>query len=104
MKLEGKKIGFAITGSFCTFDKAFETARSLRELGAELTPIMSFNAAGLSTRFGTASEHREKIELITSHKLIETIGPQNVATLGGDLKMRKAVDFIYENAVIKEAE
>ena len=37
-------------------------------------------------------------------KLIETIGPQNVATLGGDLKMRKAVDFIYENAVIKEAE
>ena len=37
-------------------------------------------------------------------KLIETIGPQNVATLGGDLKMRKAVDFIYENAVIKESE
>ena len=37
-------------------------------------------------------------------KLIETIGPQNVATLGGDLKMKKAVDFIYENAVIKEAE
>ena len=37
-------------------------------------------------------------------KLIETIGPQNVATLGGDLKMRKAVDFIYENAVIKDAE
>ena len=37
-------------------------------------------------------------------KLIETIGPQNVATLGGDLKMRKAVDFIYENAVIKETE
>jgi len=34
-------------------------------------------------------------------KLIETIGPQNVATLGGDLKMRKAVDFVYENAVIK---
>ena len=37
-------------------------------------------------------------------KLVEAIGPQNVATLGGDLKMRKAVDFIYENAVIKEAE
>ena len=37
-------------------------------------------------------------------KLVETIGPQNVATLGGDLKMRKAVDYIYENAVIKEKE
>ena len=34
-------------------------------------------------------------------KLVEAIGPQNVATLGGDIKMRKAVDFIYENAVIK---
>lgn len=34
-------------------------------------------------------------------KLVEAIGPQNVETLGGDIKMRKAVDFIYENAVIK---
>ena len=34
-------------------------------------------------------------------KLVEAIGPQNVATLGGDIKMRKAVDFIYENAIIK---
>ena len=34
-------------------------------------------------------------------KLIEAIGPQNVQTLGGDIKMRKAVDFVYENAVIK---
>ena len=34
-------------------------------------------------------------------KLVEVIGPQNVATLGDDIKMRKAVDFVYENAVIK---
>ena len=34
-------------------------------------------------------------------KLVEAIGPQNVQTLGGDIKMRKAVDFVYENAVIK---
>ncbi len=34
-------------------------------------------------------------------KLVEAIGPQNVATVGGDLKMRKAVDFVYDNAVIK---
>ena len=34
-------------------------------------------------------------------KLVEAIGPQNVETLGGDIKMRKAVDFVYENAVIK---
>ena len=34
-------------------------------------------------------------------KLVEAIGPQNVETLGGDIKMRKAVDFIYDNAVFK---
>ena len=34
-------------------------------------------------------------------KLVEAIGPQNVQTLGGDIKMRKAVDFVYDNAVIK---
>ncbi len=73
MKLEGKKIGFAMTGSFCTFDRAFETARQLVKAGADVTPIMSFTAAGLSTRFGTASDNREKIERITGHRLIETI-------------------------------
>ena len=34
-------------------------------------------------------------------KLVEAIGPRNVETLGGDIKMRKAVDFVYDNAVIK---
>jgi trigger factor len=34
-------------------------------------------------------------------KLVEAIGPQNVDALSGDIKMRKAVDFVYENAVIK---
>ena len=34
-------------------------------------------------------------------KLVEASGPQNVETLGGDIKMRKAVDFVYDNAVIK---
>jgi trigger factor len=34
-------------------------------------------------------------------KLVEAIGPQNIETVSGDLKMRKAIDFVYENAVIK---
>ena len=34
-------------------------------------------------------------------KLIEAIGPQNIETVGGDIKMQKAVDFVYDNAVIK---
>lgn len=73
MSLEGKRIGFVMTGSFCTFEKAFRAARELAALGAELTPIMSFNAAGVSSRFGTAEENVRRIEEITGRKVIRTI-------------------------------
>ena len=55
----------------------------------------------------TDEEVREYLEEMAKQynmevdKLVEAIGPQNVETLGGDIKMRKAVDFVYENAVIK---
>ena len=37
-------------------------------------------------------------------KLLSMIGPQNVSMIGGDIKVRKAIDFMYENAVKKPAE
>ncbi|MCD7785604.1 MAG: dipicolinate synthase subunit B [Oscillospiraceae bacterium] len=67
------RIGFAVTGSFCTFRSAFEVAEVLVKAGYELTPIMSFNAYNLSTRFGTAEENRARIENITGHEIIHTI-------------------------------
>ncbi|MCD8006740.1 MAG: dipicolinate synthase subunit B [Oscillospiraceae bacterium] len=67
------RIGFAITGSFCTFKPAFETAEALVRAGYELTPIMSFNAYNLSTRFGSAEENRTRIESITGREIIHTI-------------------------------
>ena len=39
-ELSNVKIGFAMTGSFCTFEKAFLQAEKLKESGAELIPIM----------------------------------------------------------------
>ncbi|MBO5449187.1 MAG: dipicolinate synthase subunit B [Ruminococcus sp.] len=73
MSLEGVKIGYGLSGSFCTFEKSFEAAKRLLQAGAELIPIMSFNAAGLSTRFGTAEENIQKLEDISSRKVIKTI-------------------------------
>ena len=37
--LTGKRIGFVVTGSFCTFSAAFAQAKRLRDSGAVLTPI-----------------------------------------------------------------
>ena len=67
------KIGYALTGSFCTFEKSFETAKRLAALGHELTPITSFNAFDLSTRFGTAEENRQKLLGICGRDIIHTI-------------------------------
>ncbi len=49
-KLKGKKIGFALCGSFCTFSKAFAQLERLISEGAEVTAVMSFNAAGYPLR------------------------------------------------------
>jgi len=71
--LKGKKIGFALCGSFCTFSKAFEQLEKLIEMGAEVTAIMSFNAAYIDTRFGKSQEHIERLEKLTGKRVLRTI-------------------------------
>lgn len=72
-ELKGVKIGYAMTGSFCTFEKSYAAAGRLIEAGAELTPIFSFNAASIDTRFGTAREWVEKMEILCEKSAIRTI-------------------------------
>ena len=57
--LDGVRIGCAMTGSFCTFRQVFEAWRALRATGAELIPILSFNAGRLDNRFYTAADSRQ---------------------------------------------
>ena len=68
-----KRIGFAITGSFCTFAKAFPQMQLLIEKGYRVTPIMSPNAYGTDTRFGKAQDWIQKAEEITGEQVIHTI-------------------------------
>lgn len=87
MELNGLKLGVAICGSFCTFRQAFETVEKLNELGAETIPIMSYNAASLSTRFGKAEDNVRHFEELTGKKVImsieeaEPIGPKKMLDL-----------------------
>ncbi len=73
MSLKNVKIGFALTGSFCTFSKTIEQIKNLVNLGAEVIPIMSYNSYALDTKFGEASEHIKQIEEITKKHIIHTI-------------------------------
>lgn len=67
------KIGYCLTGSFCTFDKSINAMKGLVESGYDITPIMSYNAYNIDTRFGKASEINNKIVQICHNDIIHTI-------------------------------
>ncbi len=83
-KFDGLRIGCVMTGSFCTFKKVFESWVKLRGLGADLYPIMSYNAASLDTRFYPARDAVMIFEEITGRKIwnslpeVEHIGPKKL--------------------------
>ena len=84
MKLDGKTVGFAMTGSFCTYSKIFPQVEELVQLGADVIPIMSEISYTTDTRFGKAEEHTKLFEEITGKKIIasvkeaEPIGPKKL--------------------------
>lgn len=73
MKLEGKRIGFVMTGSFCTFKKTIEQLEKIIKEKAEVLPIMSYNAYNLDTKFGKARDFIDKIQKLTGKEIIHTI-------------------------------
>lgn len=85
--MNNRKIGFALCGSFCTFDQAIAQIEIFKNSGADVFPIMSFNAATIDTRFGKAHDHISRIEKICGRKVIATIydaepiGPKNLLDL-----------------------
>lgn len=81
MDLAGKKIGIAMSGSFCTFEKIFGETDRLVKTGAELYPVMSEAAQRITSRFGTPEEYVRRVQAITGRKPMlgieeaEGIGP-----------------------------
>ena len=73
MKFKDLKIGFALTGSFCTFSKTLPIIKELVKEGASVIPIMSYNAYELDTKFGKAEDFRNQIKEITGKEIIHTI-------------------------------
>ena len=67
-----KRLGLALCGSYCTYEKLFQAAEKLAET-YDLIPIMSENAAETDSRFGTATEHIKRLMLLSGHKVVTTI-------------------------------
>ena len=72
------KIGYCLTGSFCTFDKAIKVIENLVNQGHEVTAVMSENAYNTDTRFGKAIDIQNKLIEITGNSIIHTIDRKSV--------------------------
>lgn len=68
-----KVVGFALCGSFCTFEEVIPQIEVLKKLNYDVIPIMSQIAYNTDTRFGTAKSFRDRIENICKHEILHTI-------------------------------
>lgn len=73
MRLKGKKIGFALTGSHCTLEKVFPELEKLLEEGAEVYPLISSSVDQTNSRFGEATEWKTQLVKRTGQKIITSI-------------------------------
>ena len=112
MEVKGKKIGYVLTGSFCTLNKTIAKMKQLKKLEAEVIPIMSFNTYTMDTKFGKAKDFIKQVEEISGNKIIHTIeeaepiGPKHltdimiVAPASGNTMAKLASDIIDTPAVM----
>ena len=83
MDFSNHHIGYGITGSFCTFAQTRKAVVKLKDMGAQITPIFSYQTQTTDTRFGSAKEFVEGICELTESEGIRTIvqaepiGPNN---------------------------
>ncbi|MFJ7939907.1 dipicolinate synthase subunit B [Peribacillus sp. NPDC096622] len=73
MSLIGKRIGFGLTGSHCTYDEVFPEIEKLVNEGAEVIPIVTSTVQNTETRFGKGEDWVERIEKLTGNHVVDTI-------------------------------
>ncbi len=87
MDLKNKRIGYAITGSHCTLAKSIPVLEKLKDIGADLIPIISDTVLTQDTKFGSAEQWINKIREICDNPIInsivkaEPIGPDKIIDL-----------------------
>ncbi len=67
-----KTIGFAMCGSFCTFEKSLAQLEFLAQT-YNILPLMSQTAYETDTRFGKAADWVAQVEKITGREVLHTI-------------------------------
>jgi dipicolinate synthase subunit B len=73
MSWQGKTVGFALTGSHCTFEEVMPQIQRFIDSGATVVPIVTNTILTTDTRFGTSENWLRQLKEITGNDIIASI-------------------------------
>lgn len=71
--LQGKTVGFGLTGSHCTFAETMPQIKRLVDAGARVIPVITQTVQSTDTRFGRSEDWQKQLTEITGENIIATI-------------------------------
>ncbi len=73
MNLQGKHIGFGLTGSHCTYSAVIPEIKKLIAAGAKVTPFVTHTVSTTDTKFGASQDWLRQIKEITNQEIVDSI-------------------------------
>lgn len=73
MNWQGKTVGYAVTGSHCTFAEVMPQIQRFVDGGAKVVPIISNSVSTTDTRFGKSNDWQKQLKEITGNDIISSI-------------------------------
>lgn len=73
MNWSGITVGYALSGSHCTFAEVMPEIKRFVDAGANVVPIVSNTIMTTDTRFGKSEDWQTQLKAITGNELISTI-------------------------------
>ncbi|MBD2870683.1 dipicolinate synthase subunit B [Paenibacillus arenilitoris] len=73
MNWNGITVGYALSGSHCTFAEVMPQIKRFVDAGAKVIPIVSNTIMTTDTRFGSSEDWQTQLKAITGNDLISTI-------------------------------
>lgn len=73
MNWKGRTVGYALSGSHCTFAEVMPQVDRFVQAGANVVPIVSNTLLTTDTRFGKAEDWRKQLKDITGNDIISSI-------------------------------
>ncbi|AIC94782.1 MULTISPECIES: dipicolinate synthase subunit B [Shouchella] len=71
--LKGKHIGFGLTGSHCTYEAVYPQIEKLVQLGAKVSPFLTYTVEHTDTKFGDSEDWMKRLKSITQEPFVNSM-------------------------------